>query len=799
MPVTSGDPRAVVTGIGVVCPIGTGLAEFEQSLVEHRCGIQPVQAFDTSPFRSHLAGEVQGFDAWQVLPPGLAEAWQDRYLLLALAAARQALHHAGLPPDLSAFRAAISVGTCNGGLRTVEKRWQDRLADPEAPLEEADAIRMRYAALGQALSGTFGVRGPLAVVTTACSSSTNALGLALDLVQSGQADVVLAGGSDSLCLTTFAGFSSVKAMAEPGPCRPFSGGPAEAGMNLGEGSGFWVVESRDHALRRGARCLGEVLSYGLSADAHHLTAPEPQGEGAFRALRRAMERAGLSPDDLDHVHAHGTGTEANDRSEARALLRLMEGRVLPVTSLKSFLGHTLGAAGVLEATASLVGLRRGFIPPTLHYDGPRTGIRLDVVGPDSRPSRKSVFLKLNLAFSGNNAALAIEAPPRPDRAPPPRPRYRAVVTGLGAVSPFGIGTAAIRDGLRAGRTAVREVDRFDVSRCRCRRAAVVPEVDWRAADRRIDLRAMNPISRMAALAVKEALEGAGLALRPRTLEPYGLVMGVHVGPSEEPLLRRVWSTPNRLADPTGFAESVANSVGGYVSQALYLRGHSTTLATGPQSGVAALAHAAQAILLGHGSGIVAAAADEIFEARYRDEDAAGWLPPDPDSEGGRGWRGRLPGEGSAALLLEEAGTARARGARPLAEVLGLAGATDPGSVRGPAEDAGGRIEVLRRSLEGTGLGPGDIRAVAWAPAGGTPGRKDREAIEAVFGAAPPRCLDTVDLAGYADATSALLALVALLAEAPGEALPGPVMVFGSSPLGAHWAVLLGPPEPERAG
>jgi len=788
--------RAVVTGIGVFSPIGSDLASFEEALREGRCGIVPVRAFDTAPFRSHLAGEVQAADPAEGLPAGLADQWRDRYLLLALAAAIRALDHAGLPGDLSRFRAALSVGTCNGSLRTVEQRWQARIADPKAPLAEADAVRMRYAALGQALSGAFGLRGPLLVVTTACSSSTNALGLALDLIQGDQADVVLAGGSDSLCLTTFAGFSSVQAMAEPGPCRPFSGGPGEAGMNLGEGAGFWVVESWDHAHRRGARCLAEVLSYGLSADAHHLTAPEPQGEGAFRALRAALERAGLLPDELDHLHAHGTGTEANDRSEARALQRLLGDRAVPVTSLKSFVGHTLGAAGVLEATASVVGLLGGFVPPTLGVRGLRPGVRLDVAGPGPRPSRGRVFLKLNLAFSGNNAALAVEAPPRPDRVPGPRPRRRAVVTGIGSTSPFGIGVTALRDGLRAGQPAIGEVRRFDVSRCRCRRAALVPDLDWRTADRRIDLGSMNLISRLATLAVKEALEGAGLALRPRTLDPYGLVMGVHVGPSEEPLLRRVWSTPNHLADPTGFAESVANSVAGYVSQALYLRGYATTLANGPHSGVAALAAAAQAIVLGHGDGIVAAAADEVFESRFQDEDSAGWLPPDPDAEGGGGWRRRLLGEGAAALLLEEARAAGTRGAHPLAEVLGWAGATDPGSLEGPPEDARGRTEVLRAALERAGLGPRDIGGLAWAPAGGPTGQEDWRALDEVFGKAPPRLLNTVDLAGYADASSVLLALVALLGESRDGGLREPVAALGWSPLGGHWAVVLGPPARE---
>ena len=611
--------RAVVTGIGIVSPVGHSLEDFRNALFDGRSGIVPVTAFDTSHFRSGLGGEVRDFDPDRDLPAGEGAAYPDRYVQFALAASHRALASAGLPGDLSGRRAALSLGTCNGGLRTAEAWWRAVLAGEGDRMDPRTGHLLRYSALGRALAASFHVHGPTVIVTTACSSSTNALGQALDLVQSGRVDIVLAGGSDAVCLTTWAGFSAVKAMAEPGPCRPFSGQPSEYGMSLGEGAAIWVVESLESAEARGAKPLAEILSYGLACDAHHLTAPDPAGDGAVRAMKAAVDRSGIPLDQLGSINAHGTGTDANDRAEAKALRRMLGGTTLPITSTKSFLGHTLGAAGVLEATASVLGLDQDFIPPTLHFAGPRPGVDMDVVGPAPRPGSGDSFLKVNLAFSGNNAALVVARPGRARTTPVPAPARRVVVTGIGATTPIGVGAKALWEALAGGGAAVRPIARFDTTGCRSHRAALLDPFDWRQHERRIDLRPMNPIGRFATLAAREALERAGLALRPRTLETTGLVMGVNVGPSEEPLMRRVWSTPDHVADPVGFAESVANSVAGYVTQALYLKGHGTTISPGPQTGIAAMALAADAVALGHAGRLVAGAADEVFERAFRND------------------------------------------------------------------------------------------------------------------------------------------------------------------------------------
>jgi 3-oxoacyl-[acyl-carrier-protein] synthase II len=786
-----------LTGIGLVSPLGHSIEAFRNALLEGRSGIRSVHSFDTSCFRSGLGGEIHDFNPDSDLPEGEAQAYPDRYIQFALAAARRAIANAGLPANLRDRRAALCVGTCNGGLRTAEVRWQAVLANPSAPLDQRDAHLLRYSALGRALAHTFGVSGATVIITTACSSSTNAIGSAIDLVQSGRADLVLAGGSDALCLTTWAGFSAVKAMAEPGPCRPFSGSPAEYGMTLSEGAAIWVVESERSATARGARPLAELLSYGLSGDAHHLTAPEPSGSGATRAMRAALDRAGMRPDELGSINAHGTGTEANDRAESRAMQLLLGNAKVPVTSAKSFLGHTLGAAGILEATASVIGMLDGFIPPTLGFDGPRPGIGLDVVGPGPRPMERDPFMKVNLAFSGNNAALLMSRPDTSRGNQPHMPNRKVVVSGIGAVTPLGIGTGALWNALSEKLTAIRPITRFDTSGCTSRYGALLDPFDWRQHERRIDLRPMNPIGRFATMAAREALERAGLQLRPKVLESSGLVIGVNVGPSEETLMRRVWSTPDHMADPTGFAESVANSVAGYVSQALYLKGYGTTVSSGPQAGIAALAVAAEAVSRGHAVRIVTGSADEVYEQAFRNDDAAGWLPPDDATTGGNGWRRRHPGEGAAMMVIETADEAASRGACPLACILGWAASTDTGDLVQLSTSGDALAAAISEALERAECLPSQVDAIAAAPVGGPGFKRELDALQKVFGQHLPPLISTVDAAGYADASSALMAAVACLeggiwadSTIPGIP-PRRIMVIGTSPLGPNWVVVLG--------
>jgi len=251
------------------------------------------------------------------------------------------------------------------------------------------------------------VRGPRTTIMTACSSSATAIGYAADRVRLGHVDVALAGGAEGLCRLTYAGFSSLRATS-PEPCRPFDA--ERKGLSLGEGAAILVLESYEHARARGAEILALVAGYGVSADAYHMTAPHPEGDGAARAMRAALADAGLDPSQVDYVNAHGTGTTHNDAAESAAVRRVLGAHAerTPLSSIKSMLGHTLGAAGAIEAVASVLAIARGFIPPTVNLRTPDPAFGLDYVPNTARNQPVSVVLSNSFAFGGNNTTLAFK-------------------------------------------------------------------------------------------------------------------------------------------------------------------------------------------------------------------------------------------------------------------------------------------------------------------------------------------------------------------------------------------------------
>jgi 3-oxoacyl-[acyl-carrier-protein] synthase II len=253
----------------------------------------------------------------------------------------------------------------------------------------------------------YGLQGPRSTVVTACSSSATSIGYAADLIRYGRADLMLAGGCDALCQLTFSGFNSLRALDE-GPCRPFDAN--RKGISLGEGAALLVLEEAERALARGAKIYGEFAVYGISCDAHHMTAPDSKGEGAVRAMRSALADAGLSPEEVDYINAHGTGTQYNDLVETLAIKTIFgEGAYrLPVSSTKSMVGHCLGAAGGIEAAATLLAIHYQMIPPTIHYENPDPQCDLDYVPNEPRRMKIQVALSNSFAFGGNNTAVVLK-------------------------------------------------------------------------------------------------------------------------------------------------------------------------------------------------------------------------------------------------------------------------------------------------------------------------------------------------------------------------------------------------------
>jgi 3-oxoacyl-[acyl-carrier-protein] synthase II len=396
--------RIVVTGIGAVTSVGTGRRELWQALLAGRSGISEVTSFDTSRHPVHLGGEVHGFVAADHLVRVDSEEI-GRASQLAAAAARLALADAGLDPEaLDPERGGVVMGTTSGEPVEIERfddRWVAGELDRVGP-ELADRYPNQWIAAN--VAGEVGFAGPVAMIPTACAAGNYAVAHAFDLLRAGRADVVLAGGADSFSRITYTGFARLGAIA-PERCQPFD--RDRKGMIPGEGAAVLVLETAERAAARGARVWAEVAGYGLTCDAHHMTGAHPQGDGAARAMERALASAGLGPDDVDYVSAHGTGTPTNDRLEAAAVERVFGGRrrPVPVSSIKSMLGHTMGAASAIEAAACALAVADDVVPPTINFEQPDPDCRLDCVPNEARALTVEVAMNNAYAFGGNNASV----------------------------------------------------------------------------------------------------------------------------------------------------------------------------------------------------------------------------------------------------------------------------------------------------------------------------------------------------------------------------------------------------------
>ncbi|KWX07484.1 3-oxoacyl-ACP synthase [Hydrogenibacillus schlegelii] len=406
--------RVVITGLGVVTPIGNDVETFWNNLVAGRSGVGPITAFDASDFPTRIAAEVKGFDPEAYMDKKEARR-VDRFIQFAGAATRMALEGAGLKitPDI-AERVGVIIGSGIGGLATLEENTRALLERGPRRVSPF-LVPMMIANMGSGyVSILFGAKGPNTTVVTACASGTHAIGEATEMIRRGIADVMIAGGSEAAIRPLgLAGFTSMKALstrndAPEAASRPFDRG--RDGFVMGEGAGVVVLEALEFAERRGARIIAEVAGYGLSADAYHLTAPAPEGEGAARAMRLALQDAGLRPEDVDYINAHGTSTEYNDLAETQAIKAVFGEHAyrLKVSSNKSMIGHLLGAAGGVEAVATALTIARGIIPPTINLTDPDPELDLDYVPNVAVRADVRVALSNSFGFGGHNAVLVLK-------------------------------------------------------------------------------------------------------------------------------------------------------------------------------------------------------------------------------------------------------------------------------------------------------------------------------------------------------------------------------------------------------
>jgi 3-oxoacyl-[acyl-carrier-protein] synthase II len=406
--------RVVVTGLGAITPLGNTLAEYWEGLINGRNGIGPITLFDASKHNCRIAGEVKGFDPCDYISPKEAKR-MDRFAQFAVAASQQAIADAGFViNDLNAEQVGVIIGTGIGGLKVLEDQqtiYLNRGPDRCSPF----MIPMMIANMAAGLTAIHtGAKGPNSCSVTACAAGSNAVGDAFRLIQRGYAQAMICGGTEAAVTPlSVAGFAAARALSTRNDdplhaCRPFD--KDRDGFVMGEGTGILLLEELECALSRGARIYAELVGYGMTCDAYHMTSPVPGGEGAARAISLALKDAGLTPDQISYINAHGTSTSANDVTETAAIKKVLGDHAyqVAISSTKSMTGHLLGGSGGIEAVATAMTIAEDRVPPTINLENPDPGCDLDYVPHTSRPLTVNVALSNSFGFGGHNVTLAFK-------------------------------------------------------------------------------------------------------------------------------------------------------------------------------------------------------------------------------------------------------------------------------------------------------------------------------------------------------------------------------------------------------
>lgn len=766
--------RAVITGMGVHLPVAASVGELRNAILAGRTGMVEADRFDASRFKGRIASV---FPAAAPDPaPAVLRPWAERTAGYALAALAEAKAQGRLdwkrcPPA----RVAVVLGTSNSGIERLEEIAR---AGAIARVDPRKLAATSIAHVTNVVAARVGAKGPRVTFSSACASSTAAVGHAMDLIRDDRADLVVVVGADAVSHGIMAGFNSLGALSA-GRTAPFSEPP---GITLGEGAGVLIVENDALAAARDVAAIAEVTGYALSGDAYHATSPDREGRGIEAAVRMALADAGLAPRDIDFVSAHGTGTEANDAAESQAMARLF-GASVPVSSSKSFLGHTLGASGIIEIIATLAVAKDGLIPPTANFSGVRPGCAdLDYVPNAPRAHRVRRFVCNNYAFGGNNASTVIDLAPGTAALRPPA-RDAVAITGIGVVSALGQGFARFAQGFAAGEAfAVAEADA-------ARPVARVENFAFSDPRLKAFVRA-SPMVRFAIEAVGEAATGLDGDARAGC----GLVMGIVNAAQRnmEKFLESVSGDTPELASPQHFSMTTMNAIGGQVSIAHGLKGYNTSLA----GAWSAAAYGATLVGRGRQARVAVAGCDEVtprlveFYAAMNGLARAGRAAPFD------GLDGFNHGEGGAAVLFESLDGARQRGAEVLAVVSAVAETQDP-KLAGGRRDGEGLARAIALCLRRAWLFPDDIGAVVTS---GTWTAATQEAqlaaLRTTFGDGVPPVRSVVGQVGFLPAAGALLDIAAAVRLVRGEAA-GPavdhVLVMGSDITGPHAAMIVSRP------
>lgn len=408
--------RVVITGVGCISPVGNSAQESWQAIISGKSGVGRLTQIDPTPFSCKVAAEVKNFDPLKYLSPKEVKK-ADRFVQFAIGSSHMAIEDSGLNVDKEdANRIGVVIGSGIGGLRVIEE--QHKIALEKGPDRVSPfLIPMLIVNMAPGQVGIhFGLKGPNTCVATACATGSHAIGDAYKIIQRDEADLMITGGTES-CITAlgFGGFDSMKALTNHNDVpekasRPFD--KTRDGFTMGEGCGIVVLEELNHALKRNAKIYCELVGYGMTSDASHMTAPDPSGEGASRCMELAMQSANIKPEEVNYINAHGTSTQLNDKVETLAIKKALSepiAKKIMVSSTKSMTGHMLGAAGAVEAIFTALAIKNGIIPPTINYEHPDPECDLDYVPNQTRKAKIKVALSNSLGFGGHNVSLCFRA------------------------------------------------------------------------------------------------------------------------------------------------------------------------------------------------------------------------------------------------------------------------------------------------------------------------------------------------------------------------------------------------------
>lgn len=668
--------RVVVTGLGLVCAIGDSVEKCWSNAINGVTGISDVTSVNTDGCYAHKGAEVN------IPSKELSSEDYDRASLLCIKAAGEALADAGYNVSENSDRIGVIVGNCVGGAASIDKYYTDEIKGGGA--DTADILKMPASAIANNVAEHFGMNGITANIVNACAAGTMSLSYACDLIRAGKADAFAAGGTDSFSSLAFAGFHALHALDENG-CAPLN---HNTGITLGEGAGMLILESYEHAKARGAKIYCEVLGSGVSSDAHHITAPRPDGKGQMLATTRAVKNSGLSFMDIDYINAHGTGTAKNDDAEFLSVHTLFDGNDhLSVSSTKSMTGHCLGAAGSIEAVLTVKAVCEDVVPPTIGYNDEDLARLAEKAGdidfvPNTKHEKTVNYAVSNsFAFGGNNASIVFAKNPR--EIPDHTNRQRIFVTGIGELASSN----------EAGRCDITGDDYKEHG---------IKMAFYRKLDR---------FSQLQLISGMRALADGKITIDEDNKADIGIIIGTADGPMTEIVGFQKNTVENGTANGSAFSfpNTVYNAAGGYFSIFAGIMGYNVTVANGIQAGLQSVCYAADVLHSGEESIMVASGTDENTDVTAELYGKLGLCAESkPYSLEKSGFR---LGEGSVSLILETEESAAKRGVERYAELAGCAmthKSVEFGKITG-SESA--MKQAVIQACEQAGITPDDISAV----------------------------------------------------------------------------------------